>query len=232
MGEVYRARDSRLEREVALKMLPAETLGDDKARSRLLREARLASKLNHPNICTIYEVGEADGQAYIAMELVSGEALSKRLSGGRIETEEVLRLGHEMADALTHAHANGVVHRDFKSGNVVITAEGRARVLDFGLAARVSDEELSEATTYSVDSLEMSGKIVGTLAYMAPEQLKGEAADARSDIWALGVVLYEMASGVRPFKGKTGFELSSEILSVTPEPLPAGPADAVTRCKR
>jgi len=223
MGEVYRAHDPRLEREVALKVLPAETLSDDRARARLLREARMASKLNHPNVCTIYEVGEAEGQAYIAMELVSGEALSERLSSERMGVEEALRLGHQMADALAHAHDNGVVHRDFKSGNVVITPEGRAKVLDFGLAGRVSDTELTEATTYSVDSLELSGKIVGTLAYMAPEQLKGEPADACSDIWALGIVLYEMASGVRPFKGKTGFELSSAIFSATPEPLPAGP---------
>ena len=223
MGEVYRARDPRLEREVALKVLPAATMTDDTARARLLREARMASKLNHPHVCTIYEVGEAEGQAFIAMELISGEALSERLSSGRMGVEEVLRLGHQMADALAHAHDNGVVHRDFKSGNVVITPEGRAKVLDFGLAARVSDTELTEATTYSVDSLELSGKIVGTLAYMAPEQLKGEPADARSDIWALGIVLYEMASGVRPFKGKTGFELSSAIFSATPEPLPAGP---------
>jgi len=223
MGEVYRAHDPRLEREVALKVLPAETLSDESARTRLLREARMASKLNHPNICTIYEVGEADGQAYIAMELVSGEALSERLSGERMVVDEALRLGRQMADALAHAHSNGVVHRDFKSGNVVITPEGRAKVLDFGLAARVSDTELTEATTYSVDSLQLSGKIAGTLAYMAPEQLKGEPADARSDIWALGVVLFEMASGVRPFTGKTGFELSSAILSTTPQPLPPGP---------
>ena len=223
MGEVYRAHDPRLEREVALKVLPAETLSDESARTRLLREARMASKLNHPNICTIYEVGEADGQAYIAMELVSGEALSERLSGERMVVDEALRLGRQMADALAHAHSNGVVHLDFKSGNVVITPEGRAKVLDFGLAARVSDTELTEATTYSVDSLQLSGKIAGTLAYMAPEQLKGEPADARSDIWALGVVLFEMASGVRPFTGKTGFELSSAILSTTPQPLPPGP---------
>ena len=148
MGEVYRARDPRLEREVALKVLPAETLGDETARARLLREARLAAKLNHPHICTIHEVGEAEGEAYIAMELVSGEALSERISSGQMGEEEVLRLGHQMADALAHAHANGVVHRDFKSGNVVITPEGRAKVLDFGLAGRVSDEELSEATTH------------------------------------------------------------------------------------
>ena len=127
MGEVYRAHDPRLEREVALKVLPAETLTDERARARLLREARMASKLNHPNICTIYEVGEADGQAFIAMELVSGEALSERLSVERMVVDEVLRLGHQMADALAHAHSNGVVHRDFKSGNVVITPEGNPK---------------------------------------------------------------------------------------------------------
>jgi len=224
MGEVYRARDPRLDREVALKVLPAETLSDDRARARLLREARLASKLNHPNICTIYEVGEEAGQAYIAMELVSGETLSEHIARGRIGTVEVLRLAQQIADALAHAHSKGIVHRDFKSGNVMITPERRAKVLDFGLASRLSNGELSEATTYSVDSLELSGKIVGTLAYMAPEQLRGEAADARSDIWALGVVLYEMASGVRPFHGKSGFELSSAILNGTPDPLPPGRA--------
>jgi TolB-like protein len=227
MGEVYRALDPRLEREIALKVLPAETVSDERARARLLREARLASKLNHPHICTIYEVGEAEGQAHIAMELVSGEALGERLSSGRMVVDEVLRMGNQMADALAHAHSNGVVHRDFKSGNVMITPEGRAKVLDFGLAARVSENELTEATTYSVDSLELSGKIAGTLAYMAPEQLKGQPADARSDIWALGIVLYEMASGVRPFQGNTGFELSSAILSTTPEPLPPGPGSAL-----
>ena len=227
MGEVYRARDPRLEREVALKVLPAATMADDTARARLLREARMASKLNHPNICTIYEVGETEDQTFIAMELVSGETLSEKLSSRRMNVDEVLRLGRQMGDALAHAHGNGVVHRDFKSGNVVITPEGKAKVLDFGLAGRVSDEELSEATTYTVDSLEMSGKIVGTLAYMAPEQLRGETANASSDIWALGVVLYEMASGVRPFRGKTGFELSSAIMSEKPSPLPPGPGGAL-----
>ncbi|MEX1309855.1 MAG: protein kinase [Candidatus Sulfomarinibacteraceae bacterium] len=223
MGEVWRAWDPSLEREVALKVLPVAMTADDTARARLLREARMASKLNHPNICTIYEVGEAEGQAYIAMELVAGEALSDRISEGPMEIEEIRRLGGQMADALDHAHANGVVHRDFKSANVVITPEGRAKVLDFGLAARMSREELDEATTFTADSLEMPGMIAGTLPYMAPEQLRGEPADAGSDIWALGVVLYEMASGERPFKGNTGFELSSEILSSTPPPLAQGP---------
>lgn len=223
MGEVWRAWDPSLEREVALKVLPSEMTADDTARARLLREARMASKLNHPNVCTIYEVGEAEGQAYIAMELVAGEPLSDRLATGRLAEDEVLRLGRQMADALEHAHSNGVVHRDFKSANVVITPEGRAKVLDFGLAARMSREELDEATTFTADSLELPGMIAGTLPYMAPEQLRGEPADAGSDIWALGVVLYELASGERPFKGNTGFELSSEILSSTPPPLALGP---------
>jgi len=223
MGEVWRAWDPSLEREVALKVLPSEMTADDTARARLLREARMASKLNHPNVCTIYEVGEAEGQAYIAMELVAGEPLSDRLATGRLAQDEVLRLGRQMADALEHAHSNGVVHRDFKSANVVITPEGRAKVLDFGLAARMSKKELNEATTFTSDSLELPGMIAGTLAYMAPEQLRGEPADTGSDVWALGVVLYEMANGERPFKGNTGFELSSEILSSTPPPLAPGP---------
>ncbi|HSN54658.1 MAG TPA: protein kinase [Candidatus Sulfomarinibacteraceae bacterium] len=223
MGEVWRVWDPSLEREVALKVLPVGAVADERARARLLREARMASKLNHPNICTIYEVGEAEDQAYIAMELVAGEALSDRLAAGRLPEDEVLRLGRQMADALEHAHSNGVVHRDFKSANVVITPEGRAKVLDFGLAARMSKTEINDATTFTADSLELPGMIAGTLPYMAPELLRGEPANASSDIWALGVVLYELASGERPFKGTTGFELSSAILRSTPPPLPPGP---------
>jgi len=223
MGEVYRAHDERLDRDVAIKVLPAATVADETAGRRLLREARMAARLNHPHVCTIYEVGEVGGQAYIAMELISGQALSERLACGRMGVEEVLRLGRQIADALAHAHDHGVVHRDLKSANVVVTPEGRAKVLDFGLADRISDPELTEATTRSLDGAELSGKVVGTLAYMAPEQLRGQTADASSDIWSLGIVLYEMASGVRPFQGNTGFELSSAILSSTPPSLPAGP---------
>ncbi len=221
MGEVYRARDPRLDREVALKVLPAAAVADETARARLLREARMASKLNHPNVCTIYEVGEAEGQTYIAMELVAGQALSERLAGGRMSVDEVVRLGHQMADALAHAHEHGVVHRDFKSANVVITPEGRAKVLDFGLAKPLLGRDLEAATTLTQASLTEAGAIVGTLAYMAPEQLRGKPADARSDVWALGVVLYEMAAGKRPFAGETGFEVSSAILNQPPKALPA-----------
>jgi TolB-like protein/predicted Ser/Thr protein kinase len=234
MGEVWRARDTRLDREVALKVLPPAALDDETARARLLREARLASKLNHPHVCTIHEVGEAEGRTFVAMELVEGRPLSDLLSRGPLATEQVLRLGQQLADALAHAHEHGVVHRDFKSANVVLTAEGRAKVLDFGLAKRLAGGDATEATTASYGSLTAPGTLTGTLAYMAPEQLRGQAADARSDIWALGVVLYEMAGGRRPFQGQTGFALSSAILNESPPVLPAGVPDGlrgvVERC--
>ena len=234
MGEVWRARDTRLEREVALKVLPAKTVADPTARARLLREARLASQLNHPNVCTIHEVGETDGRAYIAMELVEGRSLASMLAGGGLPAEQVLKLGLQLADALAHAHERGVVHRDLKSGNVNVTLEGRVKVLDFGLARRLASEGAAVATTLTQASLTEAGAIVGTLAYMAPEQLRGEGADARSDVWALGVVLYEMAAGRRPFLGDTGYQLSSAILSQPPAPLPAAVpaplAAAIGRC--
>ncbi len=220
MGEVYRAHDEQLDRDVAIKLLPTSVLSDATARARLLREARSAASLNHPQICTIHEVGEADGQAYIAMELVEGQSLSARLAGGALPTEQVLRYGLQLAEALGHAHERGMVHRDLKSANIVITPEGRLKVLDFGLAKRLSENEMDEVTR-SQASLTAAGALVGTLDYMAPEQLRGQPADARSDIWALGVVLYEMAASARPFQGQTGFELSSAILNQRPAPLAA-----------
>jgi eukaryotic-like serine/threonine-protein kinase len=217
MGVVYRAHDERLDRSVAIKVLPPDNFSDPASSSRLLREARTASHLNHPNICTIYEVGEADGQAFIAMELVEGQPLSALLASGVLPGGEVLRYGLQMADALAHAHQRGVVHRDFKSANVVVTPDGRAKVLDFGLARRMPPRDPAADSTVTQDTLTTPGQIAGTLAYMAPEQLHGLPADERSDIWALGVVLYEMAAGVRPFKGDTAFDLSSAILH---EPFP------------
>jgi TolB-like protein len=234
MGEVWRARDPRLEREVALKVLPAIAVADETARARLLREARMAAKLNHPSVCTIHEVGEAEGQAYIAMELVAGQSLADRLAAGRLPMEQAIRLGQQMADALAHAHEHSVVHRDFKAANVIVTPEGRAKVLDFGLAKPLVGRDLEAATTLTQASLTEAGEVVGTLAYMAPEQLRGKPADARSDVWALGVVLYEMAAGKRPFAGETGFEVSSAILSQRPRALPAtvppALATVVERC--
>jgi serine/threonine protein kinase len=234
MGQVWRAHDTRLERDIALKVLPADALGDDTARARLVREARLASKLNHPHICAIYEVGEAEGQTYIAMELVEGQSLAARVAEGPLPVEQILRNGQQMADALAHAHGRGVVHRDFKSANVVVTPDGQVKVLDFGLAKRLSDEQLADATTVTRHSLTAPGVVAGTLAYMAPEQLKGEPADARSDIWALGVVLYELATGKRPFEGQTGFDLTAAILRQPPPPLPSSVpaplAGVIERC--
>ncbi len=219
MGVVYRAHDDQLDRDVAIKVLPAASFSDPAARARLLREARSAAALNHPHISTIHEVGEAEGQAYIAMELIEGQALSACLADGALPAEQVLRYGLQLAEALAHAHERGIAHRDFKSANVVITKDGRAKVLDFGLAKRLSEDELGEVTR-SQASVSAPGAIAGTLAYMAPEQLLGQPADARSDVWALGVVLYEMATGSRPFQGQTGFELSSAILNRRPGALP------------
>lgn len=222
MGEVWKARDTQLDRPVALKVLRSDALADSAAKARLLREARTASKLNHPHVCTIYDVGEAGGRAYIAMELIEGRTLSARLNEGKLSVDQVLRFGTQLADALDHAHARGVIHRDFKSPNVVITPEERVKVLDFGLAKRFRPMMGDESVTLTQEAVSLTspGAVVGTLAYMAPEQLRGEPADARSDVWSLGIVLYEMASGARPFQGKTSFELTSSILHDSPPPLP------------
>ena len=221
MGEVYRARDEQLDRDVAVKVLPASSFDDPTARARLVREARAAAALNHPNICTIYEVGEAEGQAYIAMELVEGRTLSAMLHAGPLPAEHVVHYGRQLADALTHAHERGVIHRDLKSNNVIVTADRRVKVLDFGLAKRAVDSDMTAAVTQIHASLTQAGTAVGTLPYMSPEQLRGDVVRVSSDIWALGVVLYEMATGVRPFTGNTPFELSAAILSDEPVNVPA-----------
>ena len=221
MGEVYRARDEQLDRDVAVKVLPASSFDDPTARARLVREARAAAALNHPNICTVYEVGEADGQAYIAMELVEGQTLSAMLLAGALPAEHVVHYGRQLADALTHAHERGVIHRDLKSNNVIVTPDRRVKVLDFGLAKRAVDSDMTAAVTEMHASLTQAGTAVGTLPYMSPEQLRGENVQVSSDIWALGVVLYEMATGARPFTGNTPFELSAAILSDEPVQVPA-----------
>ncbi len=236
MGQVYRAHDDRLDRDVALKLLPSAEFADEHARARLLREARAAAGLNHPNICTIHEVGEAGGQPYIAMEFVPGEPLSALLARGHLPLDSTLRYGRQLADALDHAHQGGIVHRDLKSGNIVITPNGRAKILDFGVAKRLPSDERAQTVTQSRLELTQAGAIVGTLPYMAPEQLRGQPADARSDIWALGVVIYEMAAGERPFTGQTSFEVTSAILDQPPrEPgaaVPSGLVAVIERCLR
>ncbi len=233
MGVVYKARDTRLRRTLALKLLPEGALVDEIARTHLLREAQNASALNHPNIATIYEVGEDAGRIYIAMELVEGQSLDALLKYDLLPFETAIRYGLEISSALAHAHERGIVHRDLKPANIVITADGRAKVLDFGLAKRLSAAELEEATR-SQRSLTEAGAIVGTLRYMAPETLRGESADARTDLWALGVVLYEMAASAPPFQGRTTYELTSAILreppGVLPQRVPLGLRAVIQRC--
>jgi len=188
--------------------------------SRFQREAKAASALNHPNICTVHEVGEFNGRLYLVMELVEGRTLSALIGSVGVPVESILRYGVQMAGALCHAHGRNVVHRDLKSANVAVTPEGLVKVLDFGLARRLSKETFGEATQ-SIVPPEGSGGLTGTVSYMAPEVLRGERADFRSDLWALGVVLYEAASGQLPFRGRTSFEISSAIIHELPAPLPS-----------
>ncbi len=220
MGVVYSAYDTVLERKVAIKVVGDRVLADKTARDLLLHEARAASSLNHPNVCTIHEVGDSDGEAYIVMEQVEGQPLNSLLGTTGLPSDSVIRYGVQIADALAHAHDHGVIHRDLKSTNAVVTPEGRVKVLDFGLAARLKDTELKAATASKVPLTE-SRTVVGTLPYLAPEVLRGDPADARTDTWSLGVLLYEMASGSHPFHGRTAFELSSAIMATPPAPLPA-----------
>jgi serine/threonine protein kinase len=217
MGHVYAARDTELGREVALKV--ASFNGED-AQARLRREAQHASRLSHPHICHIYDVGRADGQLFVVMELVTGRSLSELVREGSLSIANARRYGIEIADALAHAHEHGITHRDLKSTNVMITPKRGAKVLDFGLA-RMLDTHQIDALSHSQRSLTDEGMIAGTLPYMAPELLRGQRGDQRTDIWALGVLLHEMVSGRRPFTGVTGFEVSAGILNQEPEPLPS-----------
>jgi eukaryotic-like serine/threonine-protein kinase len=233
MGVVYKARDTKLGRLVALKVLADGSLASATARARMLREARNASALSHPNIATIYEVGEDGGQIYIAMELVEGRPLNEAIQRDGMAPEAVTRYALQIASALAHAHERGIIHRDLKPANVVVTADGYVKVLDFGLAKRLSASEIEQATV-AEGTLTEIGSIVGTLPYMAPETLRGEEADARADVWALGAVMYEMAAGAPPFRGRTPYELSSAILREAPPALPprvpSGLQSVMQRC--
>jgi serine/threonine protein kinase/tetratricopeptide (TPR) repeat protein len=233
MGIVYKVEDTQLKRTAALKFLSPDSTAIPSREKRFAQEAQTASALNHPNICTIYEVGEAEGNSYIAMEYVEGRSLDRMIPPGGLPPEDVLRFGGQIVEALEHAHERSVIHRDLKSANVVITPAGRVKVLDFGLAKRLIPGELGEAMRSQL-SLTEEGVIAGTLPYLAPETLQGNPADARSDIWALGVVLYEMAAGTRPFQGRTGFELTSSILrdmpATVPERTPAGLRAVIQKC--
>jgi Tol biopolymer transport system component len=227
MGEVYRAHDSRLGRNVAIKVLPRHLAASPEIRARFEREARTISQLNHPHICTIHDVGHHDGTDYLVLELIEGETLAARLQKGPLPAAEVLTLGRQIADALDRAHRAGVVHRDLKPGNVMLTRSG-AKLMDFGLARGTgpaggsSSGSVLATMTHSptaVAPLTAEGTIVGTFQYMAPEQLEGKEADARSDLWALGCVLYEMASGARAFAGESQASLIAAIMTGEPRPI-------------
>ncbi len=214
MGVVYRAHDEQLDRDVALKVLPAHTLPDERTRQRFRKEALALARLNHPNIGAIYELGNQDGADFLVMELVSGVTLDARLAGGPLPEREVLRLGTQLADGLDAAHSQGIVHRDLKPSNIRLSADNRVKILDFGIAQFVHPEADSAETA----TLTLPNEIVGTVAYMAPEQIRGHKADARTDIYSTGVVLYEMATGKRPFPDTSGPQLISAILERPPSP--------------
>jgi serine/threonine protein kinase/formylglycine-generating enzyme required for sulfatase activity/dienelactone hydrolase len=236
MGEVYRARDTKLNREVAVKILPAEMAESGERRARFKREASTIAALKHPNIVTIYSVEESDGIHFITMELVEGQTLAEAIPETGLTLEKFLDVSIPLADALTSAHGQGVVHRDLKPANIMFDADGRVKILDFGLA-KLTEEVSSDGATVTSDGRTMAGQMIGTLAYMSPEQAEGANVDHRSDIFSLGIVLYQMATGTQPFQGPTFVSTLSAILKDTPPPivdrnqaLPGALGDIIDRC--
>ncbi len=223
MGEVYKAKDTRLDRTVAVKVLPAGLAADPQLKARFEREAHAISALAHPNICTLYDVGEQDGQTFLVMEHLVGQTLADRLKKGSLPLDKALDVATQIADALAAAHKQGIIHRDLKPANVMLTKTG-ARLLDFGLARLTTHGEqpavgsLTSAPTEQ-EPLTGAGTVMGTLPYMAPEQVEGKPADARTDLWALGLILYEMLTGHRAFEASTPTSLVGAILEREPAPL-------------
>jgi len=223
MGEVYRARDTRLGRDVAIKVLPAEFAEDAERLRRFEREAKATAALSHPNILDVHDVGTFEGIPCLVEELLEGESLKERLERGALAVPEAVRIAVEVARGLAAAHGKGIIHRDLKPANVFLTADGRVKVLDFGLAKLVGPVPLGEADTltHAPTGATEFGRVLGTVAYMAPEQARGTPVDQRADVFAFGVVLYEMVAGERPFRGETATDTVAAILTKEPAALPA-----------